>query len=109
MQAIGDAGEDDGEVGGAEGSGEEGEAGGGRAKLDRGGELLAIVDQFADGALRTRPRRLGMGGDGAGSLGGSGHETKREHKRRDFVKDEDFLCRDLARCAAPDVPNGRVL
>ena len=50
MQATGDAGEDDGEVGGAEWFGEEGEAWGGGALLDRGRELLAVVDQFADEA-----------------------------------------------------------
>ncbi|MFZ0020894.1 MAG: hypothetical protein WAL10_26560 [Acetobacteraceae bacterium] len=47
-QAAGDAGEDGGEVCGAEGFGEEGEAWGGGALLDRAGELLAVVDQFAD-------------------------------------------------------------
>ena len=49
-QAIGDAGEDDGEIGGAEGPGEQGKARGGGALLDRAGELLAVVDQFADEA-----------------------------------------------------------
>ena len=74
-QAIGDAGEDDGEIGGAEGSGEQGEAWGGSALLDRAGELLAVVDQFADeaedaadggGDGRAGPRRIGVRGWGGG-------------------------------------------
>ncbi len=39
-QAVGDAGKDDSEISGAEGSGEEGEAWGGGALLDRAGEVL---------------------------------------------------------------------
>ncbi len=77
-QAIGDAGEDDGEIGGAEGSGEEGEAWGGGALLDGAGELLAVVDQFADDAEDAAeggghgcvgPGRIGVCGWG-GRLGG---------------------------------------
>ncbi len=49
-QATGDAGEDDAEIGGAEGSGELNEAWGGGALLNRAGELPAVVDQFADEA-----------------------------------------------------------
>ena len=74
-QAAGDAGEDGGEVGGAEGFGEEGEAWGGGALLDRGGELLAVVDQFADdaedaaeaaGCVCVGPRWIGVRGSGRG-------------------------------------------
>ena len=84
-QATGDAGEDDGEVGGAEGSGEQGEAWGGGALLHRAGELLAVVDQFADeaedaaeaaGHGRAGPRRIGVRGWGGG-LGRGGHERNK--------------------------------
>ena len=67
-QAIGDAGEDDREVGGAEGSGEHGETWGGSALLDRAGELLAVVDQFADEAEDSAEG----GGQGRVPRGGSG-------------------------------------
>jgi hypothetical protein len=76
-QAIGDAGEDDGEIGGAEGSGERGKAWGGSALVDRAGDLPAVVDQFADeaedaaeggGHCRAGPGRIGMWGWG-GRLG----------------------------------------
>jgi len=49
-QATGDAGEDDAEIGSAEGSGELNEAWSGSAALNRVGELPAVVDQFADEA-----------------------------------------------------------
>ena len=84
-QAVGDAGEDDGEVGGAEGSGEEREAWGGGALLNRAGELLAVVDQFADEAEDAAeaagygcggPGRIGVCGWGGG-LGGGGHERNK--------------------------------
>ena len=84
-QAAGDAGEDGGEVGGAEGSGEEGEAWGGGALLDRGGEVLAVVDQLADqaedaaeggGHGRGGPGWIGVRGWGGG-LGGGRHEQNK--------------------------------
>ncbi len=87
-QAAGDAGEDGGEVGGAEGFGEEGEARGGGALLDRAGELLAVVDQFADeakdaaeaaGCVCVGPRWIGVRGCGGG-LGGGGHELNENTK-----------------------------
>ena len=68
-QAIGDAGEDGREIAGAEGSREQGEAWGVSALLHRAGELLAVVDQFADqaedaaeggGDGRVVPGRIGM-------------------------------------------------
>jgi hypothetical protein len=83
-QAVGDAGEDDGEVGGAEGYGEQGEARGGGALLGGGGELAAEVDQAADDAKDAAdagghgwggPRRIGVFGGGRG-VGGGGHERK---------------------------------
>ena len=81
-QAVGDAGEDDREVGGAEGAGEQGEAWGSGALLDRAGELRAVVDQFTDeeeDAAEGRrhggvaPERIGVCG-WCGGLGGGGHE-----------------------------------
>jgi len=84
-QAIGDAGEDDREIGGAEGSGEQGEAWGGSAKLNRAGELLAVVDQFADDAENAadgardgaaRPMGIGVRG-GGGGLGVDAHERNK--------------------------------
>jgi hypothetical protein len=81
-QAIGDAGEDDSEIGGAEGSGEEGKAWGGSAMPNRARELPAVVDQFADKAEhaaeggrhgRVVPGRIGVRGRRRG-LGDGGHE-----------------------------------
>jgi hypothetical protein len=72
-QSVGDTGEDDGEIGGAERAGEQGEAWGGGALLDRDGELPAVVDQFTDeaddaaeatGRIRADPGRIGVGGWG---------------------------------------------
>lgn len=72
-QASGDAVEDGGEVGGAEGFGEQGEAWNGGAVPDRAGELLAVVDQFADeaknaveggGRCWVGPRRIAVWGWG---------------------------------------------
>ena len=89
-QAIGDAGDDGGEIGGAEGSGEESEAWGGGAKLDGAGELLAVVDQFANeaenaaeaaGHVNIGPGRIGGCGWGRW-LGGSGHERNENTKDR---------------------------
>ena len=70
-QAAGDAGEDDREVGGAEGAGEEGEAWGRGALLNRAGELLAVVDQFADEAEDAAEGGR-HGGVGPGQIGVSG-------------------------------------
>jgi hypothetical protein len=84
-QAVGDAGEDDSEIGGAEGYGEQGEAGGGSAALNRSGELPAVVDKFADDAEdaaessghgRAGPNRIGFRGWGGG-LGRGGHEQNK--------------------------------
>ncbi len=84
-QATGDAGEDDGDIGGAERSDEEGEAWGAGALLDRGGELLAVVDQLANevedaaeaaGHVGAGPRRIGLRGWG-GELEGGGHERNK--------------------------------
>jgi hypothetical protein len=84
-QATGDAGEDDSEIGSAEGSGELNEAWGGGAALNRLGELPAVVDQFADeakdavdgtGYARAGPVRIGSCGRG-GSLGRGRHERNR--------------------------------
>ena len=84
MQAGGDAGEDDGEVGGAEGSGEQGESRGGGALLDRGGEVPAVVDQLAEhaedaadaaGHVRAGPGWIGVHGQG-GRLSRGEHEQK---------------------------------
>ena len=100
-QAIGDAGEDDGEIGGAEGSGEQGEAWGGSALLNRAGELPAVVDQFADeaedaaeggGHGRVGPGRIGVRGWGGG-WGGGGHERNKNTReevlsRKIFLKDD---------------------
>src|SRR5262249_1735865 len=69
-QTAGDAGQDHRDVGGAEGSGEKGEARCGGALLDGDGDLLAAVDQLADQAQDTAeggrrgcagPRRIGIG------------------------------------------------
>ena len=71
VQAGGDAGEDDGEVGGAEGSGEPGKSRGGGALLDRAGEVPAVVDQPAEhaedaadtvGRVRAGPGCIGVHG-----------------------------------------------
>jgi hypothetical protein len=67
-QAAGDAGENDGEVGGAEGCGGEGEAWGGGALLDCAGEMLAEVDEFADEA-EDAVEAAGYGWDGPGRIG----------------------------------------
>ena len=84
-QAIGDAGEDDGDVGAAERSGEVGGAWGGGVLLDRGGELLAIVDEFAEDAEDAAegighgfagPGRNGIWG-WRGELGGGRHERNK--------------------------------
>ena len=84
-QAIGDAGEDDGEIGGAEGSGEEGEAWGGSALVNRAGELPAVVDQFADEAEDAAeaaghgwggPGRIGVRGWGGGLGAADMNETR---------------------------------
>jgi hypothetical protein len=89
-QATGDAGEDDRKVGGAERSGEEGEAWGAGPLLDRDGELLAVIDQLADqvedaaeaaGHVRAGPRWIGLGGWG-GKLEGGGHERNKNTKQR---------------------------
>jgi hypothetical protein len=81
-QAVGDAGEDDGEVDGAKGFGEVAETGGAGALLDCGGDLLAEVDQSADDAEDAAeggghgwggPRRIGVGRRDRG-VGGGGHE-----------------------------------
>ena len=88
-QATGDAGEDDGDIGGAEGSGEEGEAWGASALLHRGGELLAVVDQFAHeaedaaeagGRVGAGPGRIGLRGWG-GEFEGGGHERNKNTNR----------------------------
>ena len=87
-QAIGDAGEDDGEIGGAEGPGEQGEARGRGALLNRAGEFLAVIDQFADqaedaadaaGDVGAGPRWLGVRGWGR-SLGCGRHEQNKNTK-----------------------------
>ena len=70
-QAGGNAGEDDRDIGGAEGSGEEGEAGGGGALLDGGGELFAVVDQPAEDAEDATDAG-GHDGGGPGWIGGHG-------------------------------------
>jgi hypothetical protein len=81
-QAAGDAGENHGEVGGAEGCGE---AWGGGALLDCAGEMLAEVDEFADEA-EDAVEAAGYGWDGpgrigvcdwGGGLGGGGHERNK--------------------------------
>ena len=83
-QARGDAGEDDREIGGGEGSGEKGTAWGADTLLNCGGELLAVIDQFAQDAedatdagrhARVGPGRIG-GHGWDGSLGRGGHEQK---------------------------------
>ena len=84
-QAVGDAGEDDGEVSGAEGSGEEHEAWGGSAELNRACEVFAEVDQFADEAEdAAEAAGYGCGGLGwigicgwGGELGGGRHEQNK--------------------------------
>jgi hypothetical protein len=84
-QAAGDAGENHGEVGGAEGYGGEGEAWGGGALLDRAGEMLAEVDEFADEAEHAvEAAGYGCGGPGrigvcdwGGGLGGGRHEQNK--------------------------------
>ena len=89
-QATGDAGEDDGDIGGAERSDEEGEAWGAGALLHRGGELFAIVDQLANevedaaeaaGHVGAGPGRIGLRGWG-GEFEGGGHERNKNTKRR---------------------------
>ena len=81
-QAAGDAGDDERNVGGAEGFGEEPEIRGGGALMGCGGELLAEVDQPADeeedaveggGYGWGVPGWIGVGGRGRG-VGGGGHE-----------------------------------
>jgi hypothetical protein len=81
-QAVGDAGEDDGEVGAADAFGEEDDIRGGGALLDRGGKFLAEVDQPADDAEDAAeggghgwggPGWIGFDGRGRG-VGGGGHE-----------------------------------
>ncbi len=83
-QATGDAGEDDGEVGGAEGPGQADEVRGADAALKRAGDLLAVVDQFpneaeeaADGpGCRAGSRRIGGCSRGA-DLGLTRHERNK--------------------------------
>ncbi len=89
-QAVGDAGEDDREIGGAERLGEDGEARGGGALAGRGGELPAVVDQSADDAEDAAegagdgcgvPLRIGGRGRGGG-LGFGRHERNKNTKNR---------------------------
>ncbi len=89
-QAIGDASEDGSDIGGAEGSGELGEARDGGTLLNRDGELLAVVDQFADeaedaadagGYVRAGPVWIGIRGRGGGLRAGV-HERNKNAKER---------------------------
>ncbi len=85
-QAVGDAGEDEREVGGAEASGEAGEVWGGGALLDRDGDLFAEVDESAEDAEYAAdcggrgwggPRWIGVGGRGRGEGWAERHEQKK--------------------------------
>ena len=95
-QATGDTGEDDREVGSAEGTDEPGKARGAGALLDRDGELLAVVDQFAHeaenaaeagGRVRAGPGRIGLRGWG-GKLEGGGHERNKNINGEGAVKEK---------------------
>ena len=77
-----DAGEDLAEVVAAEGAGDVVEVGGGRWVLERGGELLAVVDDAADegdDAAEAAGTALGCGaglGRKIGKVGSGGHEPE---------------------------------
>ena len=81
LQATGDGGQDQRDIGGAEAEFDGGEVGG--ALLQRCGQLPAVVDQLADQAEqaadragRVRAGRNGRGlGDGGGGRGGHGRNN----------------------------------
>ena len=96
-QAIRDAGENDREIGGAEGHDEQGEARGGGAALHRAGELPAVVDQFAndaedaaDGGGDGKAGPMRIGGRGWGGGVGRGHEQNK-NTRAGTVARKTFL------------------
>ena len=75
--ALGDAGEDQGEVAGAEGGREVGLVVGDGALAERGGELLAVVDEFAD--EREQAAGAALWGE-VDSGGRGGHERRKNTK-----------------------------
>jgi hypothetical protein len=82
VQALGDAREDQRDVGGAEGIGDDG---GDAALVQAGGELLAVVDELADGVEQARGGAGWRSWVGAGGRGGHAERSAWNGRpRQDF-------------------------